>query len=85
MTIEQSDAPSQVGIKLEFLKPWQATNKTTFRFTPEGGGTKVSWAMEGENNFMSKAVSLFVDMDKMIGADFERGLTNLKNETERAP
>jgi hypothetical protein len=85
MTIVDSTPPSKVGIKLEFLKPWQATNNTTFSFVPEGGGTKVTWAMEGENNFMMKAVTLFMDMDKMVGADFERGLANLKSDTERAP
>src|SRR5262249_50006170 len=58
MTIEKSDKPSSVGIKLEFLKPWTATNATTFTFAPAPEGTKVTWAMDGEKNFMAKAACL---------------------------
>lgn len=78
MTIEKSTPPSEVVIKLEFLKPWEATNTTVFSFTPEGAGTRVNWAMTGENNFASKAFSLFVDMDQLVGADFDRGLAAMK-------
>src|SRR5262249_7146798 len=85
MTIEKSEKPSTVGIKLEFLKPFEATNATTFTFAPTAKGSKVTWAMDGENNFMAKAASLFMDMDKMIGGDFERGLTAMKTAAESAP
>lgn len=82
MTIEKSTPPSEVVIKLEFLKPWEATNTTVFSFTPEGAGTRVTWAMTGENNFASKAFSLFMDMDQLVGADFERGLAAMKSIAE---
>lgn len=85
MTIEKSDKPSVIGVKLEFLKPFATTNQTTFTFTPTGGGTKVVWAMDGNNNFMGKAFSLFMDMDKLVGADFERGLAAMKTAAESAP
>src|SRR5262249_51462751 len=88
MTIEKADKPSQIAIKLEFLKPFAATNTATFTFAPAGGGTpgtRVTWAMDGENNFMAKAASMFMDMDKMIGGDFERGLSGLKTAAESAP
>jgi len=85
MTIEKSQAPSLVGIKLEFFKPFAATNKTTFTFAPAPEGTKVTWAMDGENNFVGKAFSMFMDMDKMVGADFERGLASMKTLAEAAP
>jgi hypothetical protein len=81
MTIEKS-GPSQVAIKLEFLKPFEATNIATFTFTPAAAGTKTTWAMDGKNNFMSKAFHLVMDMDKMIGADFERGLAAMKSAAE---
>jgi Polyketide cyclase / dehydrase and lipid transport len=84
MTIEKSEKPSLVRIKLEFLKPWEATSATTFTFVPAPQGSKVTWAMDGENNFMAKAASLFMDMDKMIGADFERGLAAMKTAAEAA-
>jgi hypothetical protein len=84
MTIVES-TPRRVAIKLEFLEPWTATNTATFSFAPEGDVTTTTWAMDGQNSFMAKAVGLFMDMDKMIGADFERGLSNLKAEAEREP
>ncbi|MFP2963004.1 SRPBCC family protein [Myxococcus sp. 1LA] len=79
MTITDSKANEQVTIRLEFIKPFAATNTTTFTFSPTEGGTQVVWAMSGENNFMSKAMSLFMDMDAMIGKDFEKGLATMKD------
>lgn len=84
MTIERSDKPSLVSIKLEFLKPFAATNQATFTFVPAGAGTKVTWAMDGRKNFMAKAFHMVMDMDKMVGGDFERGLIAMKAAAEAA-
>jgi uncharacterized protein YndB with AHSA1/START domain len=77
MTVTAATPGEQVVIQLEFLKPWASTSTTTFRLAPEGAGTRVTWSMEGHHDFMGKAFSLFMDMDKMIGSDFERGLAQL--------
>ena len=77
MTMEKSERPSTIGIKLEFLRPFVSTNQTTFTFTPVPEGTKVTWAMSGHNDFLGKAASMFMDMDKVVGGDFERGLKSL--------
>ncbi|MBN9687499.1 MULTISPECIES: SRPBCC family protein [unclassified Corallococcus] len=77
MTIMESQPGARVVLKLEFFKPFEATNQATFTLTPENGGTRVSWAMEGENTLMGKAMSLVVNMDTMLGKEFERGLANL--------
>jgi hypothetical protein len=84
MTIEDANAPSKIGIKLEFTKPFAATNRGTFTFAPTPTGTTVTWAMDGENNFMSKAFSLVMNMDKLVGSDFEKGLLAMKTNAERA-
>jgi hypothetical protein len=84
MTIEKSE-PSEIAIKLEFLKPFAATNTATFTFTKTPEGNKTTWAMDGHNNFVSKAFSLFMDMDKLVGSDFERGLAAMKTAAEAAP
>jgi uncharacterized protein YndB with AHSA1/START domain len=86
MTIEEAAAPSKIGIKLEFIKPFVATNRATFTFapTPTATGTQVTWAMDGELNFMSKAFHMVMDMDKLVGADFEKGLAAMKTNAERA-
>lgn len=84
MTIEKSEPPSSIGIKLEFLKPFAATNDTVFTFAPSGAGTKVTWTMTGKNNFGAKAFSLFMNMDKLVGGDFEKGLAAMKAVSEKA-
>lgn len=78
MTIEESKANESVRIKLEFLKPFAATNLTTFTFKPAQDGVEVTWSMSGDNNFISKAFSLFFDMDSMVGKDFEKGLASMQ-------
>jgi hypothetical protein len=82
MTIEEAPEFEKIAIKLEFIKPWQATNPTTFTFAPEGTGTKVVWRMDGTHNFMSKAMSLAMSMDAMVGKDFEKGLAEMKTVSE---
>lgn len=85
MTITESRSPEWVRIHLEFLKPFKAVNTTEFSLKPEGNQTSVTWSMAGSNNFMAKAAGLFMNMDKMVGADFEKGLAALKEVAERAP
>ena len=85
MTIDRSERPSRVGINLEFIKPFPGVCPTTFAFAPDTGGTKVTWTMQGKYNFISKAMSLVINMDKMIGKDFEAGLAAMKAEAEAAP
>lgn len=84
MTIEDSAPSERVAIKLEFIKPFAATNQTVFTLVPAAGGTRVTWSMEGKNNFMSKAFSVFVDMDSMVGKDFEKGLASLDTAAQSA-
>ena len=84
MTIEKSNAPSEIQIKLEFLKPFEATNTTIFTFAKTGEGNKTTWAMEGDNSFMGKAMGLFMNMDQMVGKDFEKGLASMKAVAEEA-
>ena len=82
MTIEEAKPNELVRTKLEFIKPWEATNTSTFTLKPEASGTKVTWSMDGPNNFMSKAFGLFMDMEGMIGKDFEKGLADIKKNAE---
>jgi uncharacterized protein YndB with AHSA1/START domain len=84
MTITDSQPPKSVTIRLEFLKPFAATNTTVFDFTPSGTGTAVAWTMTGRNNFVAKAMCVFMDMDKMVGPDFEKGLAQLDSATAAA-
>jgi len=85
MTITESRPSDLIRITLEFVKPFAATNTAEFTFEPEGNQTAVTWSMAGKNNFMAKAVSLFMNMDKMVGGKFEEGLANMKSVVEAAP
>jgi len=82
MRITESKPSQKVGIRLEFLKPMAGLCQTDFTFKPEAGGTSVNWAMSGTNDFVGKAFSLFMDMDSMIGKDFEKGLGAMRAEAE---
>jgi hypothetical protein len=87
MEITNSTPAQQVQIRLEFKEPWAATNITTFTLAPAvspPGGTRVTWSMDGENSFGAKAMGLVMDMDQMIGKDFETGLANLQAMAEAA-
>ena len=82
MTITESRPSDLVRIKLEFIKPFASTADTEFTFKPETNQTAVTWSMAGKKNFMSKAFGLFVNMDKLIGGDLEKGLAQLKTVVE---
>lgn len=82
MTITESRPNELVQIELAFLRPFEATNQTEFKFAAEEGGTKVTWTMYGANGFVAKAFSLLMDMDAMVGTDFENGLSSMKPVAE---
>jgi Polyketide cyclase / dehydrase and lipid transport len=84
MTLIESRPSELVRIKLEFLKPFASTCSTEFGFKPQGDQTAVTWSMAGENNFFAKAFCLFMNMDKMVGGDFEKGLAQMKSVAEAA-
>jgi hypothetical protein len=78
MEVLASKPPSDLEIKLDFIKPFEAHNLVRFALRPEGAGTRVTWSMEGPSPFAQKVMCVFVDLDKTIGKDFEAGLANLK-------
>jgi uncharacterized protein YndB with AHSA1/START domain len=82
MTVTDSRPGDLVQFRLDFKKPFEATNTAEFTFKPDGDRTAVTWAMSGKNNFMFKAVGLFMNCDKMIGGQFEKGLADLKTLAE---
>ena len=83
MTITESKPGELIKIKLEFVKPFAATNPTVFAFKPQGNQTAVTWTMDGDNNFVGKAFGLFMNVEKMVGNDFEKGLAQMKVIAEK--
>src|ERR1700731_1832996 len=84
MEILDASSPSKIVIKLDFFKPFEAHNTAEFTMLPQGdGATNISWVMHGPAPFMSKMMQVFMNIDKMVGKDFEIGLSNLKKLAER--
>ena len=83
MEILEVSAPSKIVIKLDFFKPFEAHNTAEFTMLPQGDATSLTWLMHGPAPFMSKVMQVFMNMDKMVGKDFEAGLAKLKKLTER--
>lgn len=82
MTIVESRPNERVDIRLDFIKPFTAANTAEFMIKPVGDQTEVTWAMEGDYNFMMKACGLVMNMDKILGGRFEEGLANMKQIAE---
>jgi hypothetical protein len=83
MEIAESSPPSKITIKLDFLKPFEAHNIVEFRLEPKGDATSVTWAMQGDTPYFAKIIHVFIDMDNMVGKDFETGLASLKAAAEK--
>jgi len=83
MEVADSIAPSRLTIKLDFVKPFEAHNRVDFALVPSGQTTNVTWTMQGDVPYFAKIVHMVVDMDKMVGKDFETGLANLKLAAEK--
>ena len=85
MTITESRPDELVRMRMDFIKPFASTCVAEFTFRAEGDGTQVTWSLAGPKNFISKAAGLVMNMDKMIGGQFEEGLANIKRVSEAAP
>ena len=83
MEILDASAPSKIVIKLDFFRPFEGHNTAEFTMLPQGDATHVTWLMHGPAPFMSKLMRVFINLDHMIGKDFEAGLANLKRLTEK--
>lgn len=77
MQILDAEEPSSIRLRLVFVKPFKAVNPTGFTFEPDHGGTRVTWVMKGENKGLAGVVAKFMNIDGMVGKDFEKGLANL--------
>ena len=83
MEILEASAPQKTVIKLDFFTPFEGHNIAEFTMLPQGDGTDVTWLMHGPARFMTKLIQVFMNLDNMIGKDFESGLANLKKISEK--
>jgi Polyketide cyclase / dehydrase and lipid transport len=83
MEILDTSVPSKITIKLDFFTPFEGHNTAEFTMLPQGDATNITWTMHGPASLMSKVMQVFINLDKMIGKDFETGLSNLKKLTAK--
>ena len=83
MEILDSSVPSKIVIKLDFFAPFEGHNTAEFTMLPQGDVTNVTWLMHGPVPFMAKIMHVLMNIDRMVGKDFEIGLANLKRLTEK--
>ena len=78
-----SSTPERVEVRLSFEKPWTATNQVVFDLTPAGGtATDVTWRMNGRTTGFQALFTKLMSMDRLVGKDFDKGLTRLKAAAE---
>ncbi|MBL9203688.1 MAG: SRPBCC family protein [Opitutaceae bacterium] len=82
MTIIDSRPSDLIRMRLDFKKPFASTATAEYIFRSQGAATEVCWSMSGAKNFISKAFGLVMNVDKMIGDQFEKGLADLKAISE---
>jgi len=85
MTIVESRPSQLIRIQLDFIRPFKGTNDVEFTFKPAGQRTDVTWSMSGKNGFMGKLVGLFMNCEKMVSEQYDKGLSNIKEIVEREP
>ncbi|WP_457336150.1 SRPBCC family protein [Rhizobacter sp. P5_C2] len=83
LAILETVPASKVTMALDFVKPFEAHNQAEFTLQPEQGGTRVTWAMHGPVPYLGKVMHVFINVDRMVGTDFEAGLANLKTLAEK--
>lgn len=83
MEILEASTPAKIVIKLDFFTPFEGHNTAEFTMLPQGDATNVTWLMHGPSPFIGKIMHVFMNMDRMVGKDFEIGLANLKRLTEK--
>ena len=84
MTLMESQPGALVKIRTDFVKPFTGTSYSDFTLKPDGDGTSLTWSMSGQNDFIGKAICLFVSMDKVLGGEMAKGLAGIKRIAEAA-
>lgn len=83
LTITDSRPDELVEVEQVFVKPFAGRARMLFTLAPEAGGTRITWLLDGENDFVGKAMCLVMNLDKTLGPGFEEGLANMKRKAEK--
>lgn len=78
LEIIKADPFRFIEMRVLYTEPWDVEASYLFRLSPEKNGTKVTWRYEAKNAFLSRISLLFMDMDKLLGAELEKGLEQMR-------
>ena len=84
MTISEAKGPDTVTYDLEFIKPFKGQARARLTLSDMQGGTEVEWHYEGENAFIARVFAVFMNFEKMIGGQYDKGLAELKELAEKS-
>jgi hypothetical protein len=76
-------SPTLIRVQADWVKPFKARNMNIFILEPQGNSTRVTWALDGENVFALKVMTVFASTDRLMGSHFESGLSALKDIAEK--
>lgn len=82
--IIESVPPQKVALRLDMIEPFEGSNVIEYTLHPQGDETQVTWAMQGTSPYFAKVICIFLNMDEMVGKDFEAGLASLKAIVEKS-
>ena len=84
-TITAIEPSRSVTTDLHFIEPMENQSTSYFHLEPVGDSTRVVWGLSGENGFVGRIFATFMNMDKMVGKDFEKGLDKLHTVVASGP
>lgn len=73
-----------VKTQLTYTKPMEMSQLAEVTLTPVDGATKVKWSVDGHNGFLFRLMGIIMNVEKMVGGEFEKGLAKLKTVAEAA-
>jgi uncharacterized protein YndB with AHSA1/START domain len=80
-TITASEQNRRVALRLDFRRPFKVTNFGEYSLAPQGAVTEVTWLID-ETASLPRAMSVFINLEKIVGIEFEKGLRKLKSLAE---
>ena len=83
ITITATTPPNNIEFDLHMIEPFEGRNKAVFTLAANGDSTNVTWSLDDKHNLMLKTMTIFVNLNNVIGNDFEVGLAKLKTLVER--
>lgn len=81
-TIAQIEKPTLFETELVFIEPQESHGKGFVKLSTEGNTTKATWRMTGTMPYPFNIMNLFMNMEKSMGKDWDKGLGRLKNLSE---